>query len=221
MAAVLAILALGSSLNIPALRVTRPSAAEVDEFVRRQGSKGFNSRAQGHVVNYLHTGERPAGLQLCERSAVVGRGQQAYDRARNALANGELISGVPWATICLGGKPAEAPDLATVVQCYRSVWCLNPCRVTYAALGTTHSTVAYATLNGHLLEGEEAFDLRMALDGRVHVRVASLSKGSGVLGTLATPFIAPIRRAFLAAAAQSFVSREVAAQRLILGEEIA
>jgi uncharacterized protein (UPF0548 family) len=220
MAALLCAMGLAlSGAGIPALRVSRPSTEDVDAFVRRQSSKGFNSREQGYVVNYLRTGERPAGLRLCERSAVVGRGEQAYDRARNALANGELLSGVPWATIRLGGTPAEARNLATVVQCYRSLWCLNPCRVTHAAFGTTRSTVAYATLHGHLLEGEEAFDVRLAHDGRVHVRVASLSKGSGVLGTLATPFIAPIRRAFLTAAAQSFASREDAAQRLIKGED--
>ncbi|KAG8470482.1 hypothetical protein KFE25_008903 [Diacronema lutheri] len=198
---------------LPAVRITRPSADQIDAFVQRQRDTGFNTREQGTILHYLSSGQRPHHLQLCERAAVIGRGQEAYDRARRALAKGELLVGVDWAAVHFLAQPAVARDLATVVKCYRCVWSLNPCRVTHVALGTTRSTLAYATLDGHLLEGEEAFDVRLERDGAVHVRVTSLSKGSGVLGKLAVPFIIPIRRAFLAAAVDSFAAQAGATPR--------
>lgn len=191
---------------LPALRLSRPSSGEMDAFVRRQRSKGLNCRETGLVLRYLRTGERPSGLQLCERSAVVGHGRKAYERARGLLRKGKLLSGVHWAAIHFVGDPAEARDLATVAQCYRAVWSLNPCRVTHLSLARTRSTLAYATLEGHLLDGEEAIDVCLSRDGSVRVRVASLSKGSGWLGALAVPFIVPIRRAFLSATVASFAA---------------
>jgi uncharacterized protein (UPF0548 family) len=196
-------LVLGSPF--PALRLTRPSAADMDAFVRRQHTKGFNQHEQGHILRYLRTGVQPIGLGLCERWAIVGHGQEAYDRVREAISRGDLLAGVPWATIRFVRAPQVADDLATVVRCYRCVWCLSPCRVTHVSQATTRSTLAYATLDGHLLEGEEAFDVHLERDGRVRVRVVSLSKGAGLIGKIAMPLIAPIRRAFLAAAVQSFV----------------
>jgi uncharacterized protein (UPF0548 family) len=200
-------------LNLPTLRLVRPSAGDVDAFIARQAGKRFNTAAPpGVILAYLSTGDRPLGLRLCERSVCVGRGQRAYDRAQRALVRGELFVGVNWAFIRFGDgrAPREASDLATVVKCYRCAWCLNPCRVTHVSARTTRSTVAYATLEGHLLEGEEAFDLQIGVDGTVRLRVASLSRGSGALGVLASPFIAPIRRAFLAAAVRSFAAAVVA-----------
>lgn len=59
---------------LPLLRLGRPCSGDMDAFVRRQASKEFNSQQSGFVLRYLRTGQRPAGLQLGERSAILGHG---------------------------------------------------------------------------------------------------------------------------------------------------
>lgn len=90
-------------------------------------------------------------------------------------------------------------DLATCAKTYfPGVWVVNPVRETYRVDGPRHAAVAYTTLDGHLLQGEER--LAVERDGEdVVANIVSVSRGNGVPGRLVYPFVGPMRRRFFQA----------------------
>ena len=95
-------------------------------------------------------------------------------------------------------------NLCTNVRCYGLLWSLNPCRLLAGTVlrdcpvkAGRVSQLAYSTLKGHLIAGEERFRVtHSASSDEVLFEVHSFTRGSGLLGSLAMPFIRPVQRAF-------------------------
>jgi uncharacterized protein (UPF0548 family) len=66
----------------------------------------------------------------------------------------------------------------------RLFWVLNPCRVVCRVDGRRYASVGYATLDGHLIAGEERMTVRRGPSGDVTFEVLSLSRGAGPVGKL-------------------------------------
>ena len=64
--------------------------------------------------------------------------------------------------------------------------------------GTLITRLKFTTLSGHLLAGEERFGVEWNKGGddSVWLDLWSASRGSGILGRIAFPFIIPIQKAF-------------------------
>ncbi|CAN0291350.1 unnamed protein product, partial [Scytosiphon promiscuus] len=61
------------------------------------------------------------------------------------------------------------------------------------------SSVGFSTVYGHLIQGEERFSIEFREeDSTVWLDLYSISRGAGVLGKIAMPFIRPIQKAFFA-----------------------
>jgi uncharacterized protein (UPF0548 family) len=106
-------------------------------------------------------------------------------------------------------KPQVGDVIGTLVNCYKVVWALNPCRVTSVREESNICEVAFSTLSGHLIAGEERFRVTYAddEDGAVMFSMYSFTKGatsgpgvlglcSGVVGRMAMPCIRPLQRRF-------------------------
>jgi len=98
---------------------------------------------------------------------------------RQALINWDMHKHSDWAGIYLesgnrrasGSEEVDQRSLATLAKTFlRFIWVVNPCRTVYSILDeecgggsgddhsntlSMHSCVSYATLKGHLFEGEE------------------------------------------------------------------
>lgn len=110
---------------------------------------------------------------------------------------------------------ARGRGLATCARTYAPfIWVVNPVAETYrvesdclpptghwAALppGHRYVAIAYTTLDGHLLAGEER--LAVVKDGpnSVVAHILSISRGSGLAGRLVYPFVGPMQRRFFRA----------------------
>ena len=73
---------------------------------------------------------------------------------------------------------------------------VNPCRKGYLEDGTRAAAVSYATLDGHLIAGEERMSIHWAADDEVIFEVRSLSRGAGPVGRLLFPWLGPEQRRF-------------------------
>lgn len=190
----------------PALRARRPTSDGVRHYLDAQLDVGLNGeRSPKLVEQYIQQGRTPR--RYVGRAHVVTAprgGRSVYARTCELLESGSLLTGIAWASIAFrGGRPQLNGTLATVVNCYGCAWSLNPCRVIALERAPMRTTLAYGTLRGHLLRGQEAFDVSIDRAGRVTVRVASVAQPSGLLGALAMPLIAPLRQRFLRDAAVS------------------
>jgi len=207
---------------IPSLRLFWPhSRAAVDAYLEEKRDAPFNHAHSGRSCG--GDGDVPAGFQELSVSVVVGQGPRAHRRATAAMHALEMVNALPWAKAVTPSKGkvnehqprrrlAPGAVLCTLVRCYGVAWSLNPCRV----VRSDPHQLAYTTVDGHLIAGEERFrvDWGAARSGGgggsdVVFTVYSFTKGAGVVGALAMPFIRPIQRRFfrdMAAAMQRIVA---------------
>ena len=200
---------------IPSLRLLWPHRrAAVEAYLDEKRDAPFNHAHSGRSCGTgTGTGTAPAGFQELSMSVVVGHGPRAYRSATEAMHALEMVNALPWAKVvtktATPRQRRQAPGavLCTLVRCYGVAWALNPCRV----VRSDPHQLAYATVDGHLIAGEERFRVEYGADrgGDVVFSVYSFTRGAGVVGTLAMPFIRPIQRRFfrdVAAAMQRIVA---------------
>ena len=139
----------------------------------------------------------PKGFVRLRRSVVLGQGEDSFQKASEAIHSFKPFEFLDWVDIASlrSGDLNAGDNLCTVSRIYNSsFWSLNPCRVVsairkgyYEALfldpkrksvnegmwgvkvGGCFSEVVFATLRGHLLEGEESlrvYTLPSFLNGR-------------------------------------------------------
>ena len=114
-------------------------------------------------VGATRTGELPAGVHVARRRAVVGRGDDAYERAVAALFD--------WAPQRHAGLRVRASGSAgtpgAVVLMTAGLPPLGlrfPCRVVWSRTEGDRRGYAYGTLPGHPESGEESFVVSRAGD---------------------------------------------------------
>ena len=150
----------------------------------------------------------PPGYTVLRRRTVLGKGRAIFQRATEAMFKYEMIDRLSWAKMVV---LPDSDELATVVRCFGCFWSFNPSRQVCAfknrrvqvadLLGggarPMVSQVAYSTLEGHLIAGEERF--RVVLDthsGSVTFEALSFTRGAGWLGRVAMPLIRPLQHNF-------------------------
>ena len=156
-----------------------------------------------HAACRINHGFFPGGpraeqdLRVIEVSGALGRGHSCYRRARHLLLEWQMHSGSPNTGVWTDGK-VDGP-LVTWAALAPCVWVLNPCRVLPSRLLGTHrhsAVVGYATARGHWIAGFEQMTVRLGTDGEVRFEVRSCSRGSGPVGRIIFPLLAPAQHRF-------------------------
>jgi uncharacterized protein (UPF0548 family) len=178
-------------------RLEQPSSAIVQRYVERAE---LQQRPFNH--GFLPQGTRPeTGLRVITCSSALGEGKQCFRAACGLLLQwkmhgGSEHSGITW----LG---SDGDTLVTWARMAPGCWVLNPCRSVPPSSSpskdgsTTKScSVAYATLEGHLIAGVEHMTVSLDADERVWFHVHSASRGAGLLGRLIFPLLGPSQHRF-------------------------
>ena len=158
------------------------------------------------AVGTARSGSVPDGYRGASRSAVVGSGRDAFERAAAAVLDWRAQRGAGLRVRATG--PASEPGTVVVLTAGLPRFGYDiPCRVVWAQTTGDERGFAYGTLPGHPESGEECFLVRLTPDGdvvyeiRVFFRLASRAARlagplSLVLQRLATDrYVAAIRRA--------------------------
>ena len=125
----------------------------------------------------------PAGYHHVERSATIGQGRVAFERAAAALADWSMFRRVGFRV------PAATPPVAPGVEVRMRLFgvLLVPCRVVYTVEETGRRGFAYGTLPGHPESGEEAFVVSLGESGEVVFRIRAFSRPATLLTRVAGP----------------------------------
>lgn len=183
----------------------------------------FNHPWIGWTDFYVNSEEKgsapcPPKFRELKKQVHLGHGSKVFKRASDIMFNFKMINQLPWAKVHVSStaktlinrrnsyffhqsqSDASVGDavLCTLVRCYGLVWALNPCRLVTVYKSPTVSSIAFSTLKGHLIAGEERFTIR-TLPGTpkdVIFEMHSVTRGSGILGSICMPFIRPLQRRF-------------------------
>lgn len=198
--------------SLPNIQILKHNQRTIDKMINGKRHSPFNHNYSGASClggDVLV----PKSFRILNESIVVGHGIDDFNRASQIMSSFEMVNAMPWANVVLsaGAKGADlavGTVLCTLIKCYKTVWTLNPCRVCHISRSSDVPSIkrrdgvkfvdqiAYSTVDGHLISGEERFRVMLTSDDDVVFDIYSFTKGAGVLGTLAMPFIRPIQGAF-------------------------
>jgi len=162
----------------------RPSPRELEEFM---------AASRQLPLSYEQVGiarESPKGFTVDEASAVVGNGQQAFERARIALAKWRHFD-LGWVELFPRDAAIEPGTIVAVVVHHLGFWSLNGCRVVYG-LGDMRTGAnfgfAYGTLTNHSEMGEESFEVLLETESEeVVYKIRAVSKPRAALARIGYP----------------------------------
>jgi uncharacterized protein (UPF0548 family) len=188
-----------------------PSDRVLDDYVASLSSRRHNHAFVGQTANAPPLDLPPAvgvgtlaatrTLDSCQAVREIrccihlGTGGRTFERARDALLGWKMHEDSPRTSVRLGTHS----DLATVASLgpvWLPLWVFNPCRKVYMENRPRTSAVSYATLERHLIAGEERMSVVWKADDTVIFQVVSLSRGAGWLGRLLFPWLGPEQRRF-------------------------
>ena len=141
-------------------------------------------------VGATRSGPMPPGYAHAEREAVVGSGQEAFDRAVTAVFEwrAQRAAGL---RVRANGSPREAGTVVVLTAGLPRLGYDIPCRVVWARTEGPEQGFGYGTLPGHPESGEEAFLVRLGHSGdivfetRVFSRLATpLARAAGPVSRL-------------------------------------
>ena len=143
-------------------------------------------------------GPLPAGWDHDDQARVVGRGDAAWDAAREAVRRWVPFS-MPWVRVHDPALPLAEGAHVAFTSHQLGLWTLNVCRVVAVWDGPTRFGFAYGTLDGHVVAGEERFlAARDPATGEVSFGIRKFSRPNHVLVRLAGPVARRLQRQFTA-----------------------
>ena len=171
----------------------RPSPHELEEFIARSRNLPLSYNPIGIAK------ESPHGFKVDEASAVIGRGEQDFERAKLALAEWRHFD-LGWVELFPRGAAIESGSVVAVLVHHLGFWSLNGCRVVYI-LGDRRTGpsfgFAYGTLTNHAEMGEEIFEVSLAQESEeVVYRIRAVSKPRATLARIGYPLTRMLQARF-------------------------
>jgi uncharacterized protein (UPF0548 family) len=135
-------------------QLRRPTVAEMRAAVEANAGAAFSYDDVGATRT-----SPPVGWTVDEERVVLGRGEEVWRRAVDAIRRWRQF-GMPWIAL-LDSAPPAAGDTVAFASNQVGVWVINVCRVVYVDDDTDGPVwrygFAYGTLETHAVRGEEQF----------------------------------------------------------------
>jgi uncharacterized protein (UPF0548 family) len=146
-------------------------------------------------------------------TAALGDGEELFHHAKQLISSGKLTNTLSWCQLIRTDQTAmmqSGDTVSTLIQFYKlPIWTLNPCRVVevmdycFNQERSQRVGVKYCTLQGHLLQGEETFQVSLLPPSEpkkkrlVVFEMTTCSKPSGAVSRLCLPLIRTLQDKFL------------------------
>jgi len=171
----------------------RPSQPAIEEFIARSRDLPLSYHPIGIAK------ESPRGFKVDEASGVIGHGEQAFARAKLALAQWRHFD-FGWVELFPRGAAIEPGSVVAVMVHHLGFWSLNGCRVVYT-LGDRQTGpsfgFAYGTLTNHAELGEEIFELSLRPEtDEVVYRIRAVSKARATMARIGYPYTRMLQARF-------------------------
>ena len=162
----------------------RPTKSEIEKFIDESGHLPLSYQPIGLAK------ESPPGFNADVASGIVGRGADAFARARRALTEWRHFE-LGWVELFPHGASTEPGTVVAVLAHHLGLWSLNGCRVVYGIGDADVWQFGFAngTLTNHIEIGEESFEVSMDRDTEeVIYRIRAVSKPRAVLARIGYPY---------------------------------
>ena len=170
------------------LRLTQPSDEAIAKLLARSADEPYSYTEVGETKRVPERGEL-RGYRLDGASAVLGSGDEAFERGRRAVAAWRMFE-LGWVRLH-GHEQAPAPGVTVVVVArVLGLWSVNVARVVYVIDEPDRFGFAYGTLAAHAERGEELFVVARTPDGEVTYEIRVFSRPQQWWSRLGKPIVA-------------------------------
>ena len=163
------------------VRLTRPSPEQLRSLVDRGATESLTYEPVG--ISAL--AEPPKGYRLEQWSRSLGRGDEVFERAGDALRHWRVHEGAGL-VVEAGGPPAVGVVVAMAaplpVGFVEVVCCVVDVIDSHDRFG-----FAYGTLSNHPEQGEESFMVARSADGAVNFEIVAVSRHRQLLARAFPP----------------------------------
>lgn len=138
--------------------LTRPTAARIERFLLEASIQPLSYAPVG-----VARGDAIRGFCRDESSAVLGNGEEVFDRAWAALQDFRQFD-FDWVAVVATGPPTQVGTNLAVLIRHLGFWSLNGGRIVYTLEDDDRARrrgYAYGTLTNHAERGEEIFEVAM------------------------------------------------------------
>lgn len=161
----------------------RPSPRLIDAFLEESRDLPLSYEPIGLAVRDC------AGFDVDQQTRIVGRGEHAFERARQLLEHWRHFD-IGWVEVFPKDAALKEGSVVAVLARHLGVWSLSGCRVVYT-IGTEDRRefgYAYGTLTNHAEIGEEIFKVRFHPEtGHVSYTIHAVSRPGALLTRLGYP----------------------------------
>jgi uncharacterized protein (UPF0548 family) len=169
----------------------RASHGRVRAFLDRQRALAVTYAAVGATAR----GETPPGFTGDHNRQLLGRGAQAFERAKAAVRAWTMFPR-PWTAIEPTNAAIAVDEVVAVHVRVLGLWWLNASRIVYVIDEPRRFGFAYGTLPGHAERGEERFVVEWLADDTVWYDLRAFSRPRHLLARLAYPLTRAYQRRF-------------------------
>jgi uncharacterized protein (UPF0548 family) len=173
------------------MRLTRPGLDEVAAHLASQHGQSFTYPDVGAT----QVERVPPGFVHDHNRQRLGRGAEAFERARHAIRGWKMVP-APLAFIEPLPIPIEVGAQAGVVVHAVGLWWLNAARIVYVIDEPRRFGFAYGTLPGHVERGEERFLVEWLDDDSVWYDLHAFSQPRYWMVRAARPLVRALQRRF-------------------------
>ena len=163
--------------------LTRPTTAQIDEFLRNRETDSFSYPEVGATKI-----SPPPGYTVDHNRVLLGKNRDDFERAKQAVREWKMFE-VPGLELCYPDTPIETGrDVAPLAHHLR-FYSLNACRIAYVIDEPDRFGFAYGTLTEHVEIGEERFTVEFHGDkGEVWYDIFAFSRPGHILVKLGYPY---------------------------------
>lgn len=171
--------------------LTRPTDARIDEFLSSRKADSFSYPEVGAT-----RGAVPAGYYIDHNRIVLGQGEAAFERAKQAIREWKMFD-VPGMELFYSDTPIEAGRNVAPLAYHLGFYSLNSCRIVYVIDEPNKFGFAYGTLTDHAEIGEERFSVEFDPDtGEVSYDIFAFSRPGHILVKFGYPYTRYIQKRF-------------------------
>jgi uncharacterized protein (UPF0548 family) len=161
----------------------RPSPQEIKQFIERSRRLPLSYDPIGIAK------QSPRGYKIDEAGSIIGHGEAAFARAKQALTNWKQFE-LGWVELHPRGASIEVGTVVAVLVRHLGFWSLNGCRIVF--LLDEHEMTfgfAYGTLNNHAELGEEIFEVSFDPGSQaVSYRIRAVSRAQAAAARIGYPY---------------------------------
>lgn len=185
------------------LHFSKPSKQAINRIIAAEKNRSFTYPEVGATrigPNYAQNITDKTHYRFLEHTVVLGRGEETFERAKEAFKQWRMFDNLSWLQMCWPEKGITQGTTLAILGFTLGTWWVNTCRIIYVVDQSgpiEQFGFAYGTLPNNAVSGEECMMIEFnRSENQVYYHLRSFSIGNNVLARIASVHLWSLQKRF-------------------------